>query len=386
MAFMALAMTSPTSATNRRPLRVSPESGRVRAFTLIELLVVIGILVLLAGILIPAVIKALGAAQRSRVSAELSTIATALGQYHDDFTRYPPVDVPNTGAAVLGKALLALGPSSDPAAPFDNTVAYAIFDRVTSAGTVYEANASIAAGGGPPTGAAPWLAVTGQNVAPTYSPATTYTPGSVVFDGATTLYVNIATSTGVPLATIDNWAVFNWSDGAGVGQYRTQPGAKVRDAYLQPDKFKTNGTDILDRNGIPILYFPASPANHQLQTVPTGARGYIADPTVATNVRKSRSMFDPTDNLVPFRAAGEVNDNNSIQRFCAMLGDADPVNASASTNADGIINGNEQPLAAQRPFILWSAGADGVFGPNTAAGKANSPVDTRATDDVTSFQ
>ena len=49
-----------------------------RAFTLIEILVVIGIIVLLAGILVPLVGRSLRQAKQTRTAADLQSISTAL--------------------------------------------------------------------------------------------------------------------------------------------------------------------------------------------------------------------------------------------------------------------------------------------------------------------
>ena len=51
-----------------------------------------------------------------------------------------------------------------------------------------------------------------------------------------------------------------------------------------------------------------------------------------------------------------------------MLGD---------TNKDGMINNSEQPMTTA-PYLLWTAGQDGVFGLNTAA-QPNS-------DDIANFE
>src|SRR6185437_11704412 len=77
-----------------------------QGFTLIELLVAVGIIALLIAILTPAVMMAQRAASRHRLAGDMVTIAGALEEYKKDFGDYPQVDAPNTGFAVLGKALL----------------------------------------------------------------------------------------------------------------------------------------------------------------------------------------------------------------------------------------------------------------------------------------
>jgi prepilin-type N-terminal cleavage/methylation domain-containing protein len=74
-----------TSQTSRHPHR----SRRATAFTLIELLVVLGIIAVLIGLVFPLIGKVRRAAQGAATSAQLSTIANAIQQYHADFQAYP---------------------------------------------------------------------------------------------------------------------------------------------------------------------------------------------------------------------------------------------------------------------------------------------------------
>jgi prepilin-type N-terminal cleavage/methylation domain-containing protein len=60
-----------------------------RGFTLVEILVVIGIIVLLIGITVPIYEKARKQAVRSRVAADLQSIATGLEAYYADWNVYP---------------------------------------------------------------------------------------------------------------------------------------------------------------------------------------------------------------------------------------------------------------------------------------------------------
>src|SRR4051812_41748516 len=85
-----------------RPLRFRRRGG----FTLIEMLVVIGIIVLLAGLTIPMVVKARRSAGRTKLASDFGTISQALEEYKNTFGDYPRVEQPNTGFAVLGRALI----------------------------------------------------------------------------------------------------------------------------------------------------------------------------------------------------------------------------------------------------------------------------------------
>jgi len=84
-----------------------------RGFTLVEMLVVIGIILLLMGILLPAINRAYVQSVRSRIFADLQSIGTALEAYKQDFGDIPRVvtqaGATNRGDSVLCRALIAPG-------------------------------------------------------------------------------------------------------------------------------------------------------------------------------------------------------------------------------------------------------------------------------------
>jgi len=61
-----------------------------RSFTLIELLVVISVVAILAGMLVPILASSRRAAKRAGTKNTLMQVATAIGQYSEDWGRFPP--------------------------------------------------------------------------------------------------------------------------------------------------------------------------------------------------------------------------------------------------------------------------------------------------------
>ncbi|MFC2149275.1 type II secretion system protein GspG [Candidatus Auribacterota bacterium] len=64
--------------------------NREKGFTLLELLTVIAIIIILAGILIPAVGKVRQKAKSARAQADIESLCIAVKMYEADFGAYPP--------------------------------------------------------------------------------------------------------------------------------------------------------------------------------------------------------------------------------------------------------------------------------------------------------
>src|SRR5262245_28965684 len=91
----------------KSPRHISINSREARrAFTLVELLIVIGIIIILASLLLVGVVRARRNASKLRTQADFQTISIALEAYKTDFGDYPRPDSADTGAAILGRALL----------------------------------------------------------------------------------------------------------------------------------------------------------------------------------------------------------------------------------------------------------------------------------------
>lgn len=302
----------------------------LRGFTLTELLVVVGIIVLVAGIVLPLIMRSYRSADRTRLAADLQSIAVALTAYRQDFGDYPRVIAPNTGAATLGRALIGPGPAD-----------------VSSV--------------------------------PTYSPGMPF--GAVVRNSEspprTFVCVNPQGATMAPPAgDTDNadWVRFSVADGVDGPGFRARAGGRIHPAYLAPDRFGLQGMVILDRMGNPILYYSARPGQN--------------NPSVSYVSNTADAMYDSRHN----------ENMLSRHRMRVMMGDySNTGTILRNHNLDGNTV-NEEP-ATLEPYILWSAGPDGQFGPpdTLQPGNPNNPTSTivqwnqnrqaaQNADDVTNFR
>ena len=304
---------APHFTTARRTAAADRRGG----FSLVELLVVIGIIVLLAGILLPTVVRSVGAGERGRIRADLASIEMALEAYHTDFGDYPrPArNEPNTGFAALTKALIGPGPEVDTTAdappPYDSS-------------RIYEAGEYAAAGSGPGL----W-------------------------------YVKLRRSGDAPSATSADWANFNWDDGHdGLGFKSTLVAAgdagetrstgNVSGPYLDPGRFDLRGMAILDVVGNPILYFTGNP-----KPGPTNRPEYFAD-------ANDFARFDLRQGLGLALRDGETTPADARLRMLPVLGDFSTDGGLDTTAAVA------EPQAPAAEYLLWSAGSDGQFGVKTA--------------------
>jgi len=77
---------------------------------MVEMLIVIGIIVVLAGILLPTILGAERAAMRARIASNLNSVAIALEAYKSDFGNYPRIIYGGSfcqdGASLLNYALV----------------------------------------------------------------------------------------------------------------------------------------------------------------------------------------------------------------------------------------------------------------------------------------
>jgi prepilin-type N-terminal cleavage/methylation domain-containing protein len=348
-----------------------------RGFTLVELLVVIGIIVLLIGILLPMIARAMRQGNRARIASDLNAISAALDAYKADFGDYPRLiytsattyNGTGAGAALLGKSLMALGDSTSAAYNSSNTYTVGQIVLGSGSGTTeldYQATQAVPANNAPqlPTAAGPnyWQPIALGTAA----------------DGA---------------------------DGPGFRIRGTQ--GRVYGPYLQADKFKTLGLAIVDNFGNPVLYYAANPghptitadgaaANYGNNSSNGGvsnsyvgtAPGVTPGASPATPGSPCQSLYNYSDNDTVSLNAGAgttafVTSFPDISVMQAMLGDYSHV---------GYIAPGET-AATTASFLLWSAGPDGTYGPvganNVSSFLSLTPTAIKnlviKSDDVTNF-
>lgn len=363
MTSAASAPSSPNLAGLASVSRKAPPATK-KGFTLIELLVVISVIAILIGVLIPVVYRAQKAARRTATANTLQTISAALEAYRTDFGDYPRETgvytlapnrvIVNSGAAILTKGLIGPGPD------FGNTIA---------------------------------------TLASTYNAANTYLPGAYARDPQS-LYVAVrriapGDTAGPVNGGPDNyWTRVDARDSAngpgiraryvnadGDTNFLNDPGqGRVYGPYLQPEKFKLSGLAMLDMWDNPILYFPASLLKTNITVGGGGpAPGYLNATDFSALQRVNTSLYDMSDNLIPFRRGVSLEAANdyskATKRIRAMLGDM---------NQNGAIDSGET-AATTGAYILWSAGPDGLFGPNFTDTDPNAS-DVQNCDDVLSFK
>ena len=249
----------------------SKASGR-RGFSLVEILVVIGIIVVLAGILLPSLIRAYSQADKTRAKYDLQAIGVAIEAYRSDFGDIPRTYGNNKGAHALCRALFGPGPAAD------------------------------------------------------------VTAGDQQGDGA---------------------------DGLG---FRVRAGGgKVWGPYLQSDRLNVDddatagntiasyaNVGIFTKDNTPILYYPAA-VNKPNVTAPGGYVG-----TSSTGC-----LYNANDNLMVNTVTGMTQFNLE-----GLLGDYSCNGMIDSTN------GTETAIGTF-PYLLISAGPDGVFGPGITVAGSN---------------
>ena len=278
-------------------------SRRAGGFTLVELLVVVGMIVLLATILIPAVKHAYQQAIRVRMAADLQVISQALEAYRQDFGDYPRLVRPNvgtqdpktranSGANLLCWALVAPGPAAEDGCGADP-------NNQTINGTADLPGPGFRIRGLQGKVYGPYLPVDRFRVGPVDMNPGSPNPGGVL---STTSY-------------------HDWEDVLG------------------------------DRYNTPILYFPASKGPN-----PANLGGFISKYPVGT--LPAQSVFNFNDN----RDLARLNPANKLTLTMMEWRMGDVAGSGGQGPPNGTIDAPNETAIATGPFLLWSAGPDGIFG------------------------
>jgi hypothetical protein len=314
----------------------------------------------------------------TRITADLQVVSQALEAYkadHGDYPRIPTyplnapevpsngapdMPIPDAGAAVLGKALIGL-----------------YGDGVVGTTTTVD-----------------------QGDPPTFQNAVAYKAGEVVRFNTPAKYwvalTDVAPSGPNFTAVPTQWTYFDPRDGNDGPGFRTQKtldvngdgvpdiaNGKVWGPYLQADAIKVSGTFLLDHTGHPILYFPVRPAKPNLKDTTNTLGAYVGFDQNVTN--NPHALVNARDNIDFFRRDSDTNvvpvPVQALARIRTMLGDYDN-NGYIDDPATGRL---ETPI--DKPYLLWSAGVDGGFGPaavntntNQAAYDQNKDVEEKCDD------
>jgi type II secretory pathway pseudopilin PulG len=298
------------------------------------MLVVIGIVLVLAGLLLPAITGAYKKAQRAAMANDLQAVGTALDAYKRDHHDYPRVrteqgltptaDRPNpmSGAQVLCFALVGPAPK-------------------TEVGVVPPQRPKQDGQDGP-----------GFRVLRLPGP-----------DGImNTADDDLTARPAYPAYLSDT---FRYGD----------PMDPLAPTQVSRDEVNVLRYTLLDRNNRPILYFPAAASKRNVNVAGTpGTPAPYVDSMIVTGVASETSRYDADDNLAwfgddpknyattPITAA--TGGTLALKRMRVLLGDV--MNASdtlgaASTTPDGIVQQYETPV--DLPYLIWAAGPDERFGP-----------------------
>ncbi|HWE02705.1 MAG TPA: prepilin-type N-terminal cleavage/methylation domain-containing protein [Tepidisphaeraceae bacterium] len=312
-----------------------------RGFTLVEMLVVVGIIVVLVGILLPAINKVHTRAIRGRMQLDIQTLVAAMESYKADMRDYPHIDY--TDAALVSTA----GPPGGLAPAASNP------------GAVTLCTALVGPGGLNIDGYGATGITSGTNI-PMGSPGFTIRPQGQVYGP----YIDVSR--------------FKF----------------ITDPTMDPTQTNAAGNHesnlcLADRYSHPILYYKANTnaAYTSASTTITGG-GFAADVGPGSG---SYPYYNYQDNPVAFRWPNEANNSLSLLRFQMMLGDKDHSGMiDTASKADGL---PEIPNSTAS-YLIWSAGPDELFGfdvtdpqsgPNTVGNISGVFRNVSTSDDATNF-
>lgn len=159
-------------------------------------------------------------------------------------------------------------------------------------------------------------------------------------------------------------------DGADGPGFRTLASVgRVRGPYIVPDKFKFTAMDdtaeILDPWGNVFLYYPARPGHPSI----SGAHTFVADSTNAADGNPATPLYDAVYSWYWMNTPA-----NPSTWALVKPGSTNPPSPPSESALETLLGAGSTGAAATPkytgPYIIWSAGVDGLYG---------------NTDDITTF-
>jgi prepilin-type N-terminal cleavage/methylation domain-containing protein len=323
-------MTAIPPARTRRP---------TPGFTLIELLVVIALVVLLVGLLLPALGYVNKKARYSQVVAQLGSIGQACESYYSTFKAYPGL------FADTGTNISIISPPALPAG--------SAWSNFTSS-----ANLSVSLLGG----------------------LQAYSGGCA--DPSTYYNVNVNNGYSQPNPNGINWTFHPVGAGPVVGNHVYAPfyNPKANELNSSPSPATATWTVLADQAvGLPILYYRAQPAPPTNQPV---AESWSAlNPTAY--IRKVNSAY--TDNALTAisgktfdQTTGSLLGPNQLNNLAGVVDNqsqSDPTNPNTPAVFDATTGKQTGGSQAGGGFALIAANQDGFYLSKFAANQAGVPTD-----------
>ena len=308
-------------------LVTTPGSHRRSGFTLVELLAVIMIIALLAGLVTPAVMRAMSSARTAAVKAEIDLLHMALVNYKNEYGSFPPADMRGlwNGSAVnqnhaAYKHLQRIFPRiSEPTNTGEASPYYWMSQMSPAQALVFWLQGFYDNPQYPLTNGIPINAVTPRSGDSGGSRKGLFDFDEARLIGANAYFLVTSTTSGLPISTVPTQTFMTRNNPAIAAFDRDYP------VYF-PKQANT---------GLPYVYFPASTYN----SVPAGSVPATLPP--------------PTTSVLYYQAKSTTGNDSYVSPYFDSSPPSQPSWAQLHANADS--------------FQLIAAGADGTYGNVIAA-------------------